>query len=228
MKRIHFVQAFASFTIAVLLVPVSSVADGNRGHGHSRLKAQLTQFNGGCPPNALEVPGGCIDEQFSIHTLPSCTGGPTANVDGYSISMIRDAQDLALEGGSSTLVRANDGLAFNYISTGLRPNAPVTVWWVAFNPDNACVEACNCGPSSLIPGDDSIFYAAGAMTDQLGTVTFAGEIKYGEVPDGFDQIPFGGAFPAGIREGAEIHFVVRGHGRALKGGGRRNSDHDDD
>ena len=220
MKRINFVQALASFAIAVLLVPVYSVADDDRGRGHSRLKAQLTQFDGGCPPNALESPDGCIDVQFSIHTLPSCTDGPTVNVDGYSISMIRDNADASLEGGSSTLVRAGDGLAFNFTTNGLRPNAPYTVWWVAFNPDNPCVAACDCGGLSLRPSLDSIFYATGAMTDVLGTVTFAGEVKYGEVPDGFDQVPFGGLFPAGIDEGAEIHFVVRGHGPALRGGGR--------
>jgi hypothetical protein len=220
MKSINFAQTLATFAIAVLLVPVYSVADDARGQGHSRLKAQLTQYNGGCPPNALESPDGCIDVQFSIHTLASCTNGPTANVDGYSISMIRDAADVSLAGGSSTLVRAGDGLAFNFTTSGLRPNAPYTAWWVAFNPDNSCLAACNCAGPSLRPGVDSIFYATGAMTDELGTVTFAGEVKYGEVPDGFDQVPFGGLFPAGIDEGAEIHFVVRSHGPALRGGGK--------
>lgn len=38
-------------------------------------QAQLTQFNGGCPPNPNDVLGGCIDVQFSVHRAPQCTAG---------------------------------------------------------------------------------------------------------------------------------------------------------
>ena len=232
MKNISFVRMLISFAIAAVLLSHISLADGNRGRGRAALKAQLTQFDGGCPPNPLEVIGGCIDVQFSVHRAPSCTNGPNANINGYSISMIRDNADAALEGGSSTLVRASDGLAFNLISNGLARNAPYTVWWVGFNPDNTCITddpaVCTCGPDRLRAGQDSIFYATGAMSDKLETATFAGEIIYGEVPDGFDQVPFGGAFGVGIQEGAEIHFVVRAHGRALKGNRGRGSDSDSD
>lgn len=228
MKNISVLRACTSFAIAVLLMAHSALADGDRGRGRAALKAQLTQFNGGCPPNALEVPGGCIDVQFSIHRAPVCFNGPNVDVGGYSFSMIRDNADAALEGGSSTLVRAGDGLAFNLTTTGLARNAPYTVWWVGFNPDNPCITdvpgVCSCGADTLRVGEDSIFYATGAMTDKLGTATFAGEIIYGEVPQGFDQVPFGGAFGVGIQEGAEIHFVVRGHGPALKGNRGRGND----
>lgn len=232
MKHKSILVAFAVFAISMLVAAYSAFADDKKGRGRAALKAQLTQFDGGCPPNPLEVPGGCIDVQFSIHRAPVCTNGPNAAVDGYSLSMIRTIPDGSLAGGSSTLVRAGDGLAFNYTTDGLAPNAPYTIWWVGFNPDNSCIPEtlgeCTCGGDSLRPGEDSIFYATGAMTDKLGTATFAGEIKYGEVPDGLDQVPFGGLFPAGIREGAEIHFVLRGHGKALKGNRGRGNDDDSD
>lgn len=230
MKNISIVRGFIACAIAAIFLLHSALAGADQGRGDAALKAQLTQFDGGCPPNPLEVPGGCIDVQFSIHRAPMCTNGPNVDVGGYSISMVRDNFDLALEGGTSTLVRAGDGLAFDMTATGLAPNAPYTLWWVGFNPDNPCITdeptVCSCGPDSLRVGEDSIFYATGAMTDELGTATFAGEIVYGEVPQGFDQVPFGGAFGVGIQEGAEIHFVVRAHGPAVKGNRGRGNEPD--
>lgn len=174
----------------------------------SPLHAQLTQFNGGCPPNQ------CEDVQFSVHRAPVCTSGPNAQFQAYSLSMVREFSG-ALAGGSSTLIRAQDGVAFDLSTTGLRPYAPYTVWYVAFNPDNPCIErGCDCGEFDLRPGLDGVFYAAGAMTDRLGSAHFIGNTNYGELPTGEDQIPpFG--LDAPIQAGAEIHFVVRGHGRRL-------------
>lgn len=211
-----------ALSLVVSSVPLVAKAD-DRGRGHSRLIAQLTQFDGGCRTNQ------CEDVQFSIHRAPVCPNGPNANLNDYSVSMVREFS-LDLSGGASTLVRAEDGLSFNLSSTGLRRNAPYTVWWVAFNPGNDCISSenpCSCSAASLRPGADSVFYATGAMSDRLGTVNFAGNINYGEVPTGFDQVPFGGLFGVGIQPGAEIHFVIRDHGPALRGGGRRDSEDDD-
>ena len=223
MNGITFVKNMLLFLIsAAALLPLSASAD-NEKRKHSRLIAQLTQFDGGCPPNE------CEDVRFSIHRAPACTNGPDASVANYSVSMIREFSG-PLSGGSSTLARADDGLAFSLTTSGLRPNAPYTIWWVGFNPDNQCItdgDVCNCSVDSLRPGADSVFYATGGMSDRLGTATFAGHIEFGDVPSGFDQVPFGGIFGVSIRPGAEIHFVVRAHGRALQGKSRRNSDDDD-
>lgn len=210
-----------ALSLIVSSLPLGAKAD-DRGRGHSRLMAQLTQFDGGCDTNQ------CEDVQFSIHRAPVCFNGPDASLDGYSVSMVREFS-LSLAGGASTLVRAEDGLAFSLTSTGLRRDAPYTVWWVAFNPGNECISSddpCSCTADSLRPGADSVFYATGAMSDRLGTVNFAGNIMYGEVPTGYDQVPFGGLFGVGIQPGAEIHFVIRDHGPALRGGGRRFSEDD--
>ncbi len=220
MKQIIATALTVVLTASVIAGPSTARADEDR-RSDSRLLAQLTQFDGGCPPNE------CTDEQFSIHRAPVCANGPDTSLDGYSIGMLREfSTDLAA--GSSTLVRTDAGIAFDIVAAGLRPNAPYTVWWVAFNPDNECIQAdgaCTCDVNSLRPGQDSVFYATGAMTDRLGTGVFAGRISYGEVPDGFDQVPFGGVFGVGIEPDAEIHFVLRGHGPALRGrAGRRDDD----
>lgn len=212
---------FIALSFVVSCLPLGAQAD-DRGKGHSRLLEQLTQFDGGCGPNQ------CEDIQFSIHRAPVCANGPNANLSNYSVSMVREFSG-DLSGGASTLVRAEDGLSFDLSSTGLRRIAPYTVWWVAFNPDNQCVSSedpCSCSAAALRPGLDSVFYATGAMSDRLGSVNFAGNINYGEVPTGIDQVPFGGLFGTGILPGAEIHFVIRDHGPALRGGGRRDDDDD--
>lgn len=219
----HSINQFSLYcTLALILciasLPLVAKAE-DRGQGHGRLLAQLTQFDGGCDVNA------CDDVRFSIHRAPVCPNGPDANLGDYSVSMLREFSG-DLSGGTSTLVRAADGLSFDLSSAALRRNSPYTVWWVAFNPDNPCIsdtDPCSCTSESLRPGLDSVFYATGAMTDLLGTANFSGHIDYGEVPTGFDQVPFGGLFGAGIDLGAEIHFVIRDHGPALRGGGRRGA-----
>lgn len=205
------------FPTWVLLGALSLVSMGASAGGsmENRLMEQLTQFNGGCPPRE------CIDVQFVVHRAPMCINGPNVNANTYSHSMVRkfptDGGAPPLAGGSSTLVRAGDGVSFDIITTGLTPWWPYTIWWVAFNPDNPCVgstsgQDCTCTGADLRPGLDSVFWAAGATADRLGTATFAGHTDYGVMPDGEDQVVIDGP---GIVKGAEIHFVVRSHGRRI-------------
>lgn len=222
------------FSAAVLLVSPESRADDDQAG--DLLLEQLTQFNGGCPPNPVGEPGGCIDVQFSIHRAPLCFDGPNAEVGlvgfdetaiVYYLSTVRKfaapGDPSPIAGGASTLIRASDGVSTTLTSTELAPNAPYTVWWVGFNPDNPCVAACNCDADTLNGATDSVIWATGAVSDALGTATFAANLEYGETPDGEDQIPFAPDFSNGIEQGAEIHFVIRAHGPALTG-----DDADDD
>ena len=207
------VIVFAVSVAAMWLAPIAA-AD------NARLMEQLTQFNGGCPPN-----DGCSNLQFSVHRAPVCVNGPDSSVSAtYSVSMVRQAAPgLPLRGGSSTLVRATDGVAFDFSTGGLEPEAPFTMWWVAFNPDNPCISDgadCTCGGPDLRPGEDSVLFAAGTMSDLLGNAHFTGSIAYGEVPSGPDQAT---AMNAPIEAGAEIHLVIRGHGPALNGNGGASS-----
>ncbi len=235
----------ALLALVAFVFPMTALADDDdKGKKRSLLEAQLTEFNGGCPPNPSEEPGGCIDVQFSEHRASHCITGPNVNIENFSIGMVRAFGDPApLSGGSSILVRADDGIALSLSTTDLAPNAPYTVWWVGFNPDdpndpnedgNPCVALCNCSGDQLRPDDDSIFYATGGMTDSLGSATFSANVEYGELPAGIDQIPefddgAGGtiSFGAPHLEGAEIHPVIRAHGKALKGKRRRGGDDDD-
>ena len=126
--------------------------------------------------------------------------------------MVRDFAG-PLAGGSSTLVRAGDGLAFTLTTSGLSPRSQYTVWWVGFNPDNSCTwgSTCTCTGNDLRLGPngrDAVLYAGGGRTDDLGNATFTGHIGYGELPGGEGQMPAGGS---ALDEGVEVHFVVRSH-----------------
>lgn len=213
--------ALVMMLIVALAIPSRTLADDD--DDRDLLLEQLTQFNGGCPPNPEGELSGCIDVQFSIHRAPVCDNGPNANLGIYSFSMVREFREITeatedpLAGGSSTLVRAGDGVAFDLSTTGLAPNAPYTMWVVGFNPDNSCINAadskCTCGSNDI----DAVFWGAGAMSDQLGSATFIGNANYDVLPDGPDQVPFPDLFPESLELGAEIHFVIRAHGPALIG-----------
>lgn len=232
-------RAFVLATAVLLVLSAPSLArgDDDKKKGDGLLQAQLTQFNGGCPPNPVEEEGGCIDVQFTVHRAPGCTTGPNAELDGFSLGMVRKiaGPPEPLAGGSSILVRADDGVSTTLNTTDLAPKAPYTMWWVGFNPDNPCVATCNCDGDHLRPGLDAVFFATGAESDRLGTATFAANVDYGELPGGVDQIPVfetpGGpiTFDAPIEEGAELHNVVRAHGPRLAGKGNKgDDDHDDE
>ena len=118
--------------------------------------------------------------------------------------------------GASKLTWTKDGVGFDYNTTDLEPDAPYTMWWVTFNRPRNCLSPCECGLVDLADPAvrAGVFFAGGRMTDEYGQASFSGEIDYGELPKGEDQIPFPG-IDAPIRRRAEIHLVVRGHGDAL-------------
>lgn len=119
--------------------------------------------------------------------------------------------------GISTITRLKNGVSFEYNTADLEPNAPYTMWWVTFNRPQRCLEPHACGLIDLTNPkvDAGVFFAGGRMTDAYGQADFTGEINYGELPEGNDQIPFPG-IEAPIKRRAEIHLVVRAHGPALK------------
>ncbi|MEM8986152.1 MAG: hypothetical protein AAGC95_05460 [Pseudomonadota bacterium] len=118
--------------------------------------------------------------------------------------------------GASTITRTDAGVGFEYVASDLKPNAPYTMWYVVFNRPRKCIMPFECGIDDLNdprvrPG---VFWAGGRVSDEYGQAMFAGEINYGELPKGEDQIPFPG-LESPIKRGAEIHLVVRAHGPAL-------------
>lgn len=117
--------------------------------------------------------------------------------------------------GASMLARTRTGIGFTLNSRDLEPDTPHTVWWVTFNRPRKCVTPYMCGGDDLFNPDAEVgvFYAAGVVSDSYGQVSMSGEVDYGELPEGFDQVPFPG-LDHPIRPGAEIHLVLRGHGPA--------------
>lgn len=208
-----FGSVIVTLFLAALALPSHTLADDD---DRELLLEQLTQFNGGCPPNPVEEVGGCIDVQFAIHRSDSvCNGNPSESIGDVSITEVRKISDESLAGGSSTLVRSEDGVSYSLSTGELAPDAPYTNWWVAFNPDNECLATCDCDGSDLRGDRDSVFWATGAVTDILGHATFSANVDFGSLPDGEDQVPFSPDFANPIEPGAEIHIVVRAHGPKL-------------
>lgn len=118
--------------------------------------------------------------------------------------------------GASTLKWTKKGVGFDFNTTDLEPSAPYTMWWVTFNKPKNCDTPCACGLDDLDDPrvDAGVFFAGGRMSDAAGQAVFAGEIDYGELPQGEDQVPFPG-IEAPIKRTAEVHLVVRDHGPAL-------------
>lgn len=133
--------------------------------------------------------------QSRLFLLPDAGGEPFAEIDGVS-----------------TLVRRTDGVGYVINTRDLKPGAAYTNWFVAFNRPDQCNQRCACGEDDLTNpfAEVGVFYAAGQVADAYGQATFAGETGYGELPDGFDQVPFA-ALNAPISPRAEIHLVVRTH-----------------
>lgn len=67
--QVPFFPAFAS-----PIVPGAEIHLIVRAHGPTVNggEAQLTRFNGGCPPNPSDDLNGCIDVQFSVHSAAQC------------------------------------------------------------------------------------------------------------------------------------------------------------
>jgi len=125
-----------------------------------------------------------------------------------------------------------------------RPNA-VTVWWVIFNDPNQCYgnpsPDANCtsldvfgqaflesiqngapDPALIAPNlaaEPAVLYATGGVTDWRGRVRLTASIYSGpkgtqlELPPGADPMGFGRGLENPM---AEIHLVVRDHGRAKR------------
>ena len=127
--------------------------------------------------------------------------------------------------GASTLKRYDDHVDFSIHTTGLEPGHAYTVWLVIFNNPDACSDECNeddlpPGAPGARTGDDepdpavaaSNLWAAGTLVGADGTASIFGHVEAG-IPPG--MVVFG----PGLEDpmGAEIHMVVRSHGRALVG-----------
>lgn len=118
--------------------------------------------------------------------------------------------------GSSTLVRTSTNVAMTINMRGLTPGNAYTNWWINFNNPDQCVTPCACGLDDFGPpfndnADIGVSWADGRVADSHGQAQFAASATYGVLPDfNGDNQPI----PTAIKEGAEIHLIVRSHGKA--------------
>ncbi len=136
----------------------------------------------------------------SVVALPPMPGGSFEELDATTV-----------------LTRTKIGVGFTYNTKDLAPNAPYTVWWVTFNRPRHCLVPYLCGSDDFgnPAAEPGVFYATARVSDAHGQAEFSGEVDYGELPQGEDQVPFA-ELDRPIRPGAEVHLVVRAHGPALE------------
>jgi hypothetical protein len=134
--------------------------------------------------------------------------------------------------GGGILLRSKDAVEARLSTMGLDDGAAYTVWWVIFNKPSKCSE--ECGEDDFIDDLDmlyrygieqaeiSVVYANGFVTGEDRVANVTAHLNAGKVPAGWGVI-FGWKDDkkSGLKKGngnkAELHMVVRSHGKAEAG-----------
>ena len=131
--------------------------------------------------------------------------------------------------GESRLLRTDDGVSVNIVTSMLRKGHTYTVWWVVFNNPGACSDP-GCGGDDL--GTEAVnatvIWATGGVIAQSGDDDDGGSKTGGDftahLNEGEKPFPEDGGFGLpgdddGLEDAksAEVHIVVRSHGPAIKG-----------
>lgn len=115
--------------------------------------------------------------------------------------------------GAATLFRTMNSATARIYTSQLRRKAAYTIWWVIWNDPSECSEECS--EDDLGITGNSVFYAGGFVTGEDGTANVTVHVDGGVLADGIDVL-----IPGGLAEsngfGAEIHLVIRSHGRILR------------
>ena len=116
--------------------------------------------------------------------------------------------------GAATLTRAMESATARIYTTGLQKKAAYTIWWVVWNDPSLCTGGC--GEDDLGITRNSVFYAGGFVTGKEGTVNVSVHVDAGDLAGGIDVL-----LPGGLEVGhgflAEIHLIIRSHGKIIKG-----------
>lgn len=158
---------------------------------------------------------------FPLSLLISLTLAGAAQAHETSASPVQSFADEAEVDGTSILRRIGDQgrVAMTLETRELRESSPYTIWWVVFNNPELCDIPCACGDADFANADEigiGVFWATGRFSNEVGDADFAAQVDEGELPQGPDQVPFSDfASPLEDEDDAEIHLVVREHGRPL-------------
>ncbi len=150
-----------------------------------------------------------------------------------STAPVLDFASLA-EFGTSKLVRTDSGISYNFrtMGTGVFRGATFTLWVVVFNAPEDCLSEAEdgwedgCGLGDILaaftgssPSDVDVLYGGGNVAGHSGSIRLGGHRQAGGDNSGSfytELVPVlgHGYDPPGLYNprGAEIHFVMRGHG----------------
>lgn len=142
----------------------------------------------------------------------------TASADPRSTYQTADfgrLSDGGVVGSAGTMIRSKKAVEVRLAMSGLDANSAYTTWWVLWNDPSACATDPCTADDLLVPGN-SVFYAAGFVTDSSGTANLSVHLKSGKLPDGLTVL-----IPGGLKKGngfdAEMHMIVQWHGSILPG-----------
>lgn len=120
--------------------------------------------------------------------------------------------------GGGTLLRTEDAVTVRLGMTGLDKKAGYTIWWIIFNNPDECSDPCDLDDLDKPEVQPGVFYAAGFITGSDGTANVVAHLESGDLTAGIDELLGTGQ---GLEEenglGAEIHLIVRSHGKLLVG-----------
>lgn len=116
-------------------------------------------------------------------------------------------------GGTSTLLRNENGVSFTVKPTGLTKGHVYTLWMAVFNNPENCVAGCDIADLFNPAVAADLMYSAGTLVGASGKATLAGHRNEND-DSGSIVAPFLGLSPNGLLDArkAEIHFVVHSHG----------------
>ncbi|MEM7025644.1 MAG: hypothetical protein AAF637_24145 [Pseudomonadota bacterium] len=153
---------------------------------------------------------------FALTVLGGTASAAELMADAAPMQQVSDAEEVD---GSSVLIRNDDGIAVTANTRHLKRNRPYTMWWVIFNNPEKCDASCGCGINDLANPDveAGVFWATGRVTDRYGAATFTAETRVGEIPGGDDQVMEPFINPLLDSHDAEVHTVIRSHGKLRRG-----------
>lgn len=127
-----------------------------------------------------------------------------------SISDVRALPGGAVVSGAwSKLVRTDAGVAMTLHTSQLEAGTATTVWWVIFNHPENCIGGCGEDDLENTAAQPSVLHAAGHVVGGDGVDNFGARLSVGDTAEA--------VFGPGLLNlfGAEIHLVVRSHGKAI-------------
>jgi hypothetical protein len=127
-----------------------------------------------------------------------------------------------IEGASSTLRRSPNGISWTFKTNELQAGHAYTLWVVAFNNPDACVDGCGLDDLARPDVATTLAFGGGHVVGPSQSATFSGHLREGDA-SGFPlDSPFAGVVGGehlGLVDAAiaEIHLVIRDHGEVIPG-----------